>query len=124
MAQGGDLMVEPRITHLNIMHRGADGAILNADDLGIVDAAGHYVGTTIEAALAEVFVLASGSTTYTHDQTLALATWTVTHNLAKFPSVTVVDSAGTVVIGTVVYLDANTVELDFSTAFSGKAYLN
>lgn len=45
-------------------------------------------------------------------------------NLGKRPAVTVVDSAGTVVIGEVDYLDDNTVRLTFCAAFSGTAYFN
>jgi len=48
----------------------------------------------------------------------------VTHNLAKFPSITVVDTAGTVVTGQYDYIDNNNVTLTFSAAFAGKAYLN
>ena len=33
--------------------------------------------------------------TYVHEQSVASATWTAVHNLGSFPSVTVVDSAGT-----------------------------
>ena len=50
--------------------------------------------------------------------------WQIVHNLAKFPSVTVVDSANSVVIGAVRYITENKVEITFSSAFSGKAYLN
>ena len=47
-----------------------------------------------------------------------------THGLGKRPSVTVVDSAGTAVIGEIEYLDDNTVRLTFCAAFSGTAYCN
>jgi hypothetical protein len=50
--------------------------------------------------------------------------WTVTHNLGKNPSVAVVDSAGTVVIGQVDYDTINQITLTFKAAFSGKAYFN
>lgn len=50
--------------------------------------------------------------------------WTLTHNLNRFPSVTIVDSAGTEVIGDVAYTDANTVTATFGSAFSGVAYIN
>ena len=36
---------------------------------------------------------------HVHDQGSASATWVVTHNLSKYCSVTVVDTANTVVIG-------------------------
>ena len=61
---------------------------------------------------------------YVHDQNVASATWVVTHNLEKNASVTVVDSAGTVVQGQVDYDSLNQVTLTFSGAFSGKAYFN
>lgn len=59
-----------------------------------------------------------------HYQDSASTLWTVNHNLNKFPSVTVVDSAGNVVFGDVEYVDANNVKIKFSSAFAGKAYLN
>ena len=61
---------------------------------------------------------------YIHNQNVASATWVVTHTLGKNASVTVVDSAGTVVQGQVDYDSLNQVTLTFSGAFSGKAYFN
>lgn len=57
-------------------------------------------------------------------QSIANDVWEIKHDLNKYPSVTVVDSANSVVIGDVVYIDENNVRLTFSGAFSGKAYLN
>ena len=51
-------------------------------------------------------------------------TWVITHNLGKNPSVTVVDSANTVVIGNIEYLSDNELVITFAGAFSGSAYLN
>ena len=70
-----------------------------------------------------------GDITYTHNQSSTSDTWTITHNLNRFPSVTVVDSADTIVYGTVVYNSANQLTITFfqggsALAFSGKAYLN
>ncbi len=61
---------------------------------------------------------------YVHDQGISSASWSIQHNLNKFPSVEVVDSAGTVVIGEVSYTDVNNLTIDFISGFSGKAYLN
>jgi len=61
---------------------------------------------------------------YTHTQIASSATWVIVHNLNKYPSVSVVDSGGTVVVGGIVYDSINQVTLTFSAAFSGKAYLN
>ena len=52
------------------------------------------------------------------------ATWNITHNLGKFPSITVVDTGNTVVIGEYTYINNNQVTLTFSSPFPGKAYLN
>lgn len=61
---------------------------------------------------------------YIHIQSTAAEEWNISHNLDKYPAVTVVDSAGTTVMGECEYIDKNTVKLSFSAAFSGKAYLN
>ena len=61
---------------------------------------------------------------HVHDQGVASAQWVVDHNLAKKCSVTVIDSAGTVVIGQVTYNTDNRCTLDFEAAFSGKAFFN
>ena len=70
-----------------------------------------------------------GDITYTHNQSSTSNTWTVTHNLHRFPSVTVVDSADTIVQGTVVYNSNKQLTITFfsggsALAFQGKAYLN
>lgn len=66
----------------------------------------------------------SGDAYYTHSQGVAATTWTVVHNLGKFPAVTVVDSAGTTVEGTVDHIDINTLTINFAVPFSGTAYMN
>ncbi len=70
-----------------------------------------------------------GDITYTHNQTSTSNTWVVTHNLHRFPSVTVVDSGGSIVVGTVVYNSNKQLTITFfssgsALAFQGKAYLN
>ena len=62
--------------------------------------------------------------TYTHNQIAASTDWTITHNLGRYPSVTIVDSGGNVVIGDVEYMDSNNITVHFTAAFGGKAYLN
>jgi len=65
-----------------------------------------------------------GDKTYMHDQSGASAIWTISHALDKKCSVTIVDTAGTVVVGEVDYTDSNTVTITFNAAFSGYAYCN
>ena len=57
-------------------------------------------------------------------QNVASSTWIVTHNLNKFPSVSVVDSANTTVYGEVEYNSVNQVTITFLFPFTGKAYFN
>ena len=57
-------------------------------------------------------------------QGAAASTWTIPHNLEKFPSVTVVDSANNVVVGHITYTNTNSLTVSFSSSFSGKAYIN
>ena len=57
-------------------------------------------------------------------QGIPSATWNITHNLNKFPSVTVVDSSKQIVIGDVTYTNTNSLVITFSAPFSGEAYLN
>lgn len=61
---------------------------------------------------------------YVHEQLSSSSFWTVNHNLGKFPSVTVVDSGGTVVIGDITYIDQESLTISFSSAFAGVAYIN
>jgi hypothetical protein len=66
----------------------------------------------------------SGDKSYTHTQLIPSASWTVTHGLGKNPAVSVVDSAGSAVVGDIVYVNINTVTLTFSAAFAGQAFFN
>lgn len=61
---------------------------------------------------------------YIHNQGLPALVWVITHNLNKFPSVSVVDSAGTLVVGDITQLNQTTLTVGFNFAFSGKAFLN
>jgi len=60
---------------------------------------------------------------HTHAQASVSSTWTINHTLGGKPSVTVVDSANTVVYGEVQYLSNSQVVVTFSAPFSGFAYL-
>jgi len=65
-----------------------------------------------------------GDLHFTYVQGVAATTWNIQHNLGKFPSITVIDTANTVVTGEYTYDDINNVTLTFSAGFAGKAYLN
>lgn len=61
---------------------------------------------------------------YVHPQPVASATWTVQHNLNKFPSVTSVNINNIEMYGEVVFNDLNSLTINFSAAFSGQAFIN
>lgn len=64
-------------------------------------------------------------TTYIHIQGIPSKVWVINHNLDKFPSVEVVDSAGTAYEGfNKFYVDSNTIRIEFDYLLAGKAFLN
>ena len=72
-----------------------------------------------------VFTLSSQhAPTFEYTQVAPATVWNIQHNLNNFPSITVIDNAGTVVAGQYKYIDNNNVTLTFSAGFAGKAYLN
>ena len=65
-----------------------------------------------------------GTPTFIYPQVVPAKIWEIPHNLGKFPSITVIDTGNTVVQGEYTYINNNSVTLEFSAAFGGKAYLN
>lgn len=63
------------------------------------------------------------SVRHIHTQGTTSTTWTINHALGGYPSVSIVDSAKTVVIGEVTYVSTTQVVVNFTSAFSGYAYL-
>ena len=62
--------------------------------------------------------------TYTHSQIAPSQTWVINHELGRYPSVNVVDSAGTLVLGDIKYISEDEIQVSFTAAFAGKVYLN
>jgi hypothetical protein len=61
---------------------------------------------------------------YIHYQDTPSNKWIIVHNLGKFPSVSITNSAGEQVIADVIYKSLNEVEVNCIGAFAGVAYLN
>jgi hypothetical protein len=61
---------------------------------------------------------------YVHNQGVAATVWTINHPLQFQPNVSVVDSAGDQVEGTVHYVSSTQLTVSFSAAFTGVAYLS
>lgn len=65
-----------------------------------------------------------GDLSFAHTQSTASDTWVITHNLGKYPAVTVVDSANDECEGNVNHVSTSQLVITFSAAFSGRAFLN
>lgn len=76
------------------------------------------------ADLVEENVKAFADKNYVHEQNIAEKTWRVTHSLNKYPTVTVIDSAGNEVICNIEYIDTNNCIISMNAPFKGKAIFN
>lgn len=86
-------------------------------DVNVDDVSPNLITLT---SLSSQFVLTKR---HVHTQGQASSTWTINHTLEGKPSVTVVDSANTVVYGEVQYVSNSQVVVVFSAPFSGFAFL-
>ena len=110
-----------------------DKVSIKADEIDLNKRVGLYDDNLTfvqDSPVEEYTVIDSGSGTgggdknYIHRQSTASAVWNVSHNLAKFGSITIIDSSNNVVNGEVAFVDVNNLNITFSSAFSGKAYIN
>lgn len=86
----------------------------------------EYVDKT-DAVLSEriaVLELGEGDKYYYHTQAATAEEWEIEHNLGKYPSVTVVSSAGEEIYCDKTFVSINKVVLNFGTPISGAAFLN
>lgn len=75
--------------------------------------------TGLQEALIEV-----SDKTFVFEQGIASDVWEIEHNLGKYPSVSLVDSAGTQFEAAVEYIDENNVVVRMNGATTGKAFFN
>lgn len=59
-----------------------------------------------------------------HEQIEPAQTWTIAHNLNKYPAITIVDDSGEITMGDISYVDENNVTITFSAPISGRVFLN
>lgn len=109
---------------------------INADDNTISNLrTGNFAEDTVRTSVRPVDeasdqklvtekAVAEATATYIFEQAVASSTWVVTHNLGKFPSVVVQDSAGTQFLAPVFYNSANQLTISMNGATTGRAYLN
>lgn len=100
------------------LYEGHDSAVTSAINSHNLSTESH------PEILKRIAEIEAGDKTFLYEQNSPSDTWEITHGLDKFPSVTVVDTANTVVTGQVDYLNKNQVILRFNYPFSGFAHLN
>lgn len=62
--------------------------------------------------------------TYTHSQTTSSTTWDITHNMNKYPHISIFDDTNDLVFGNIEYISLNEVRITFSKTIKGMCYLN
>lgn len=96
----------------------------NFDILFQIDAQMSVAGEGVIDVTTTDGVYVVTSKTYIHEQGVSSDTWQIQHNLNKYPSVSLVDTAGTLFQGRVEYIDENNCIVYMNGATKGKAYLN
>lgn len=84
----------------------------------------YFINSIYDPFTASIAGGAAVDKNFVWTQLSASNTWTIAHNLGKFPSVTIVDTGGNELIPDIDYVDANNVVITFAGATSGKAYFN
>jgi len=117
---------KPKDTYQGLIKTSDNGPVSSPKQLS--DGNGNLipitVSTTAVALTGTVTANGESLTSFTYNQSVATELWIINHNMGKKPSVTVVDSANTYVVGEVTYLDNNSLTVGFKSAFKGKAHLN
>lgn len=97
--------------------------VTNAYKISVVPISGN-ANSTFSDEDYYAFSPATGDKTFTHTQGSASTTWVITHNLGKYPSVSIQDSAGSDLVGDIDYNSDRKLTITFSGAVSGTAHLN
>lgn len=107
---------------INVSQPGAAGPpnVLTIGTVTTGTASANITGVAPNQVLNLVYPI---SARHVHTQGAATTIWQITHVLGGYPSVTVVDSAKTVVFGEINYVSTSQIVVNFTAAFSGYAYL-
>lgn len=104
-----------------------DGSVSVALQAHEMDTSAHGVPDNDSVAgqnWVESLVAEASAPRYVHDQGVAAQVWVMDHNFGFIPaSVSVVDSAGTLVLGDIQHVSPVRTIATFSAQFSGTAYL-
>jgi len=105
------------------------GNLVDGAPMHIADVLANFnaIATVVNGNLDDTNIIGISNdavSTLIFSQVSALATWTIAHNMGKYPSIEVVDTGGNVLWPDIDYVDANTITVSFTNPTAGKAYLN
>ena len=92
--------------------------VTNQSSNGVLKVSSHYILSEFTDPNS------GGDKNFVFTQNVSSATWTIQHNLNKFPSVTSVNINDFQMYGEVEFIDLNNLTITFTGASSGKAYIN
>ena len=92
--------------------------VSNQASNGVLKVSSHYIFSEFTDPNS------GGDKNFVFTQNVSSATWTIQHNLNKFPSVTSVNINNIEMYGDIEFIDLNNLTITFSAAFSGKAFIN
>ena len=105
-------------------------AINNIADIDLTDSDGAKTtvklkggtGITLTQPASNEITIASlnDDANFVFTQGIPSATWNITHNLGKFPSVSVADTANQLMYGDTEYINENSLTITFSAPFRGR----
>ena len=103
-----------------------DSTETNFYNVGLTAVSGQSNGNIENLRSYSVSIFTAGDKNFVSNQLnfSAGSAQTITHNLGKFPSVTVVDSNGKQVVGEVQHTSVNALTVTFQNAFAAKVYVN
>lgn len=104
-------VLEPTFYNIGLTYISGSGKITDGDD---------YFISLLRYDIASK----SPDKNFVFTQAAAKSLWIVNHNLNKYCSVSVVDTAGTTIYGGIEYNSLNQVTITFSAPFSGQAFCN
>ena len=85
---------------------------------------GNITGDITQQTDLIALIGSSSDKTFKYVQESVSDTWDIAHGLDKYPSVLVIDSAGTEIEGQVIHINNNNITIKFTAGFRGEAYLN
>jgi hypothetical protein len=84
----------------------------------------NFTQETVSISVDYDYVKSQVRENYVHDQQVASSSWVVPHQLNKYASVSIVNTANQAIVGDITYNSLNQLTITFTSPISGKAYIN